>query len=154
MSDFDDRFADRAREVFDAYGEPVDPAALARMRAALGHAPAGPAPAPDRPPAPAPRSVRRWRGLVVALAVGVVAGGIWLQTAQAPRAPVAAGPPLATAGQGSASGPSSAPQETRSPSAEPPPALASAASGGERDTTLGHGAPRAATRLQAASGGG
>ena len=69
MTPFDEEFADRAREVFDAYREPADPAALARMRAALGHGRA-----PDRAPV---ASVRRRRRALAALAVLVAAVGAW-----------------------------------------------------------------------------
>jgi hypothetical protein len=37
MKPFDERFADRVRDVFDAYEEPVDPAALDLIRGRLGH---------------------------------------------------------------------------------------------------------------------
>ena len=72
MSEFDDAFASRVREVFQDYQEPVDPAALARMRAALGH----PQPvASDREPVARQRTQTR-RGLWVALAAAVVAVGV------------------------------------------------------------------------------
>ena len=93
---FDDRFADRVREAFDAYEEPVDEAALERMRAALGHAaPAAPPPVPPRAadrPAVAGRGGRRLRfGSVVALSavLATVAVGLWLA---APDAPLEVGP--------------------------------------------------------------
>ena len=76
MSAFDDAFADRVREVFDAYHEPVDQAALARMRAALGHTVPS---APDRAPVARQHSHAR-RGLWIALAALIVAGAVWLQT--------------------------------------------------------------------------
>ncbi|WP_420457253.1 hypothetical protein [Rubrivirga sp.] len=83
MTDFDDRFAERVREVFDAYGEPVDPAAWARMREALG-----PVPAADRPPLASPtRARRRWAGVAALVAVLAVGGGVWLlATRPAPSA--------------------------------------------------------------------
>lgn len=73
MTLFDDQFAARVREAFDAYDEPVDEAALARMRAALGH---GPARAPDRSAVARRQTVRR-RGLLVALAAVLAASGVW-----------------------------------------------------------------------------
>lgn len=75
MSAFDNALADRVREVFEAYDEPVDPAALARMKTALGHAPPV---ALDR--APVARHSRTRRGAWVALAALMVAGGVWLHT--------------------------------------------------------------------------
>ena len=84
MSDFDKRFADRVREVFDAYEEPVDPAALARMKAALGTsrgAPPAPSPAPDRAPVRGARASRGtlWR-MGAAAALAVLALGLWLMS--------------------------------------------------------------------------
>lgn len=68
---FDERFAARVRETFDAYEEPVDEAALARMRAALGHPPAARR-APDRPArAGQPARWRRGLGVLAALALAV-----------------------------------------------------------------------------------
>ncbi len=87
MTDFDDRFADRVREVFDAYDEPVDPQAWARMRAALG-----PGVAPDHPPLAGP-TTRRRRGIGAAvLAVLAVASALWLRTdlTDAPAPPTVA----------------------------------------------------------------
>ena len=79
MTLFDDRFAERVREAFDAYHEPVDPAALARLQAALDADRAAPdRAAPDRPTARGHRQPgRRWtrRRTVAALAALVVALG-------------------------------------------------------------------------------
>ncbi len=83
MSEFDDAFASRVREVFQDYQEPVDPAALAQMRAALGHPPSA---APDRAPV-ARQQTRARRGRWVALAAAVVAVGVgvaaWLGAPEA-----------------------------------------------------------------------
>lgn len=90
MTDSDDRFAEHVRTVFDAYQEPVDPAALARLRADLGHAPApGPAAAPDRAPARRQRG-GRWRALAALVALAVAVGGGWLATRPGPSEPVVA----------------------------------------------------------------
>ena len=109
MTSFDDRFAERVREAFDAYHEPVDPAALARLQAALdadrtapartAPARAAPAPAsPDRLPARGLRQPgRRWTGrraiaalaaLVVALGGGLLA--LQLADRSGPAAPAVA----------------------------------------------------------------
>lgn len=87
MTDFDDRFADRIREVFDAYEEPVDEAALARMQAALGRPPVVPAEpppvAPDRPPLAPRRRTRPWRAVgLAALGALVLALGAALWSTQ------------------------------------------------------------------------
>ena len=131
MTTFDDRFADRVREVFGAYEEPVDEGALAAMRAALGAA-AGPA--PDRPAARPPEAAR-WarRGLPV-LAVLVLAGALWgvLSPPAPPTGVDAAGtpPPNAVAQADPAAPPapsdapaspaSGAPPEAAARSAAPP----------------------------------
>ncbi|MEL6615105.1 MAG: hypothetical protein AAFQ43_05175 [Bacteroidota bacterium] len=131
MTDFDDRFADRVRDVFDAYEEPVDNAALARLQAALGVT-AGPPPlAPDRPPLAPRRERRRWRavGLAVFGAL-VLALGATLWSLGAPAAPEAAsgavaestGRHQASGDPGAASGETAAtPEETAttSPLASP-----------------------------------
>ena len=109
MTSFDDRFAERVREAFDAYHEPVDPAALARLQAALDADRTAPAPAapahggaapasPDRPPARGLRQPgRRWPGrraiaalaaLVVALGGGLLA--LQLTDRSGPAAPAVA----------------------------------------------------------------
>ena len=95
MTPFDDRFAERVREVFDGYHEPVDPAELARLQAALradatapdgatsaGAAPTGAAPTRDPGPRPPARGLRpaeaRWtrrRTLAAAAALLLALGG-------------------------------------------------------------------------------
>lgn len=82
MTPFDDQFADRVREAFDAYEEPVDEAALARIRAALG-----PTSAPDR--GPVAGRARRWRWTVVATCAALlIAGALWARWPSAPAEPV------------------------------------------------------------------
>ena len=89
MTPFDERFADRVREVFDAYEEPVDEAAWERARSAL----ARPAGAPDRPAAAGART-RRQRGLAVLAALLVASGGAWVVwQASTPDAPLVASAP-------------------------------------------------------------
>ena len=75
MTGFDERFADRVREAFDAYEEPPDEAVLARLQTALA---TGTSPAPDRLAAVPVRS-RRWLwGIVAGLAALALVGGAWL----------------------------------------------------------------------------
>jgi hypothetical protein len=98
MKPFDDRFADRVREVFGAYEEPVDEAALARMRAALGHAPSGaPGRRRDREPE-AGTTVRRVPryGAFALVALALVAS-VWMWAGRSghPSAPETARPPVA-----------------------------------------------------------
>ncbi|OZC04466.1 hypothetical protein [Rubricoccus marinus] len=109
MTDFDDRFADRVREAFDAYEEPVDEAAWARTKAALasGASETGPAAVPVASGA-APRRAgdrsaaaqrpRRavWIG-AAALAALILAAGVW--TARPGLAPEAEAPAVAVAQQ-------------------------------------------------------
>ena len=71
MTSFDERFADRAREVFDAYAEPVDEPTWERVQATLATTRT---PAPDRAPI-AGAWTRRSRALV-ALATLVLVGGV------------------------------------------------------------------------------
>ena len=133
MTDFDDRFADRVREVFDGYEEAVDETAWARTQAALG-AVSGPAAAavpeartaPDRPPA-ARAGGRRTRGLVVLLVLLVVGGGVWglWQAGQTPRDV----PALADAQESAPPAPPRAPspdgaRESDVPAPVAPPAMA------------------------------
>ena len=125
MSSFDQAFADRVREVFEAYDEPVDPASLARMRAALGHVPAH---APDR----APTRTRR-RGARVALVAALAAMGVWLALPGAPAPETVAntepsrpltGPPAesqAEPGLSASRGAAGFPDATPRPDARPSP---------------------------------
>ena len=135
MSEFDDAFAARVRDVFQDYQEPVDPAALARMRAALGHAPPV---APDRAPVARPQTRAR-RGLWVALAAAVVAVGVgtlaWpdgaspdapepIASAEAPGPAGAEEPAQLQTVDGTGGGPDS-PDPTGAPLAGPSPGAAS-----------------------------
>lgn len=88
MTPFDERFADRVREAFDAYDEPVDGAALDRMRAALGHPDARP-PAADRGPVAGRQVRRRWVLVAVLVALAAV-GGVWLRAVQTDPGPAVA----------------------------------------------------------------
>ncbi len=105
MTDFDNRFADRVREAFDAYEEPVDEAAWARTQAALASgADSNAAPvvasgarrAEDRAPVASGVSRRHgiWAG-ATALAALVLAAGVWL--ARPTLSPEAEMPAVATA---------------------------------------------------------
>lgn len=78
---FDERFADRVRDAFDAYDEPVDEAALARLQAALGQGGShGRRPAADRGPVAPARSMR-WRVAAAALVLLALGTSVWrLQT--------------------------------------------------------------------------
>ena len=83
MTDFDDRFADRVREVFDGHEETVDEAAWARVQAALSTSGAtasavpGARPAPDRPPVARAASQRTRMLAVLAVLVVVFGAGAW-----------------------------------------------------------------------------
>ena len=79
MTPLDRRFADRVRDVFDAYEEPVDEAALARLRTALAASPTTPTDrrAPDRAPIRA-GAARSRRVATVAAVLLVLASGAWL----------------------------------------------------------------------------
>ena len=144
MSDpFDDRFADRVREAFDAYDEPVDEAELARTLAAVRRsAPPAARRAADRPSAARPLGRRRRGAVLVAVAALAVTSGLWLQ---APRTdPDAAPPSIVSAPEGGA-------VEAELPDTEAePPALA--AQGGARSADAGAAPPRRATAPPGAGG--
>ena len=120
MTDFDDRFADRVREVFDTYEEPIDPAALERMRAALGRGAAGRA--LDRPPAP--RSSGRWRKAAwIGLPVALLAASLWLRVStDTPPEPSVSAATTPSTGEG----PSDSGSDTGPADASPPPPTADA----------------------------
>jgi len=82
MKPFDERFADSVREVFDAYHEEVDPAALARLEQSL-----------NRGAARFPGWMRMAAGLVLALGVLAVMGyyGLDWREGGAPGGGVASG---------------------------------------------------------------
>jgi hypothetical protein len=98
MSPFDERFAERAREVFDAYEEPVDEAELNRLQVALNHRPsAAPMYRQDREPTAQMAAPRvRWVG-IIALGALILAGGVWQIVARidVPGLPEAAQPLVA-----------------------------------------------------------
>ena len=86
QSPFDEQFADRVREVFGAYEEPVDAAALERMRAALGPGGAAARRGPDRGPV-AGRGSGRGRWGVLAAVLVAAGAGLWALRSGPPEEP-------------------------------------------------------------------
>ena len=137
MTDFDDRFADRVREAFDAYEEPVDEAAWARMQASLASGAAASGAAASGPPrragdraatGAATRQRRRalWVGSA-ALAALVLVVGVWLVTpglspeADAPALAVAPPPDSGSTDAETGVGMARAPEPSEAEASEPAP---------------------------------
>ena len=143
MTDFDDRFAERVREAFDAYEEPVDEATWARVQTSLAAsgaaAPREAAPrAADRAPAAGQRPRRRGAAFALA-AVLLAASGVGLWALRGGPAPVPAAPAVATAA------PEASPAGSEPPEAADAGEPASPAQPAERDVAVAPVAPRTAS---------